>query len=150
MTNLVILNKNIRKTREWLNYIEEGLGFENDGKDQALAILRAVLQTLRDHLSVNEIAHFSAQLPIVIRGLLYEHWVPQRTLIKDKSKEGFISDVRNKIPAPYRHLDIERVIRAVFSTMAAKIDYGEFLKILSVLPHHIRGIVTSYASLKER
>lgn len=144
MTTIRTLNKSILKTYEWISYIEANLELNSNHKKEALAFLRAVLHTLRDHVTVNELAKFSAQLPIVIRGLLYENWTPQRATIKDRSNKNFISDIEQRIPKSYRKFAIERVIAAIFVTIATKIDYMEFNKLVHLLPHHIRESVMNY------
>ena len=45
-------------------------------KNDGYKALRAVLQTLRDQLPVNEAVHFASQLPLLLRGLLFEEWRP--------------------------------------------------------------------------
>ncbi len=45
----------------------------------ARARLKAVLQTLRDRITVNEAADFAAQLPTIVRGLYFEEWHPAVT-----------------------------------------------------------------------
>ena len=39
-------------------------------------VLRAVLHSLRDRLTINEAADLGDQLPILIRGIYYEAWHP--------------------------------------------------------------------------
>lgn len=144
MVAVKTLNKSILKTYEWISHIEANLELNTSHKKEALAYLRAVMHTLRDHLTVNELANFSAQLPIVIRGLLYENWSPMPSIIKDRSKENFMKEIWKRIPNAYHKFPIEHIIAAVFKAIAANIDYAEFNKILHALPYHIRESVMDY------
>ena len=74
MTRLEVLDRSIEKTYVWLNDLAEELG-TNDRR-HAYRVLRAFLHALRDHLSVDETAQLAAQLPIFVRGVLYEGWDP--------------------------------------------------------------------------
>ena len=65
-------------------------------KADAYKALRAVLQTLRDRLPMQEAVHFGAQLPMLLRGLYYEGWKPAQTPIK-MSREEFLQAVGEKI-----------------------------------------------------
>lgn len=73
---LQMLDHSVQITHEWINELDEALGWGN--KHRSFRLLRAVLQTLRDCLPLTEMAHFSAQLPLVLRGVYFEHWHPRR------------------------------------------------------------------------
>jgi uncharacterized protein (DUF2267 family) len=45
-------------------------------RDRCVAALRANLHLLRDRLPLEDMAHFAAQLPVLIRGLFFEGWRP--------------------------------------------------------------------------
>ena len=52
----------------WVNEVAKE--FDTDDREFAYGVLRAWLHTLRDRLTVEAAAHFSAQLPDLIGGLL--------------------------------------------------------------------------------
>lgn len=58
----------------WLRTVADRLATED--RTFALRALRAWLHTVRDRLDVPVAAHFSAQLPELLRGIFYEGWVP--------------------------------------------------------------------------
>jgi len=60
----------------WLRAVADGLGTED--LTFTLRALRAWMHTVRDRISVANSAHFTAQLPDVLRGIWYEGWVPSR------------------------------------------------------------------------
>jgi uncharacterized protein (DUF2267 family) len=89
-----------------------------DGRDHVLnsTPLRVVLQTLRDRLPLNLVVYFSAQLPMLVRGLYYEGWEPSNVPIK-MSREQFLEAVRTKIVAD-RVIDPAETIQSVLAVVA--------------------------------
>ena len=68
------LSREINVFQEWIKDIQAKP--EIGAPEEAYAVLRAVLQTIRDRLTVNEAAHLSAQLPTIARGIFFEGWRP--------------------------------------------------------------------------
>ena len=68
------LDHSLQITHESINELDNALGWGN--KHRSYRLLGAVLQTLRDCLPLAEAAHLSAQLPLVFRGVYFEHWRP--------------------------------------------------------------------------
>ena len=54
------------QTNEWLNDVMDALSSRD--QHQAYAAMRATRHALRDRLTVEEVAQFGAQLPMLIRG----------------------------------------------------------------------------------
>lgn len=145
MSAVTLLNKNIHKTYEWLKDIEETAGWEYEDREQALCLLRAVLHELRDNLLINDLAHFSAQLPTVIRGLLFENWHPVDAPLKERKSEDFIRSILNHLPDIYKDIDVDTAISAVFQVIARKIDPNEFAKLQKIVPQGIRKLMVEFA-----
>ena len=85
---LEVIDHTVHLTHEWINELVARLGWSS--KRNALRLMRNTLQHLRDHMLVNETAQFSAQLPLLIRGMFFEGWVPKQTPIKERHAETFI------------------------------------------------------------
>lgn len=136
MADITLLNKNIHKTFEWLRDIENNTQWEYEDKARALDILRVVLHELRDNLMLNDLAHFSAQLPTVIKGILFEGWNPNHSL----RKEGeFAESIKAHLPQVYvEGTDINQAIKSVFLTIDKNIDKNEFEKLRKILLKGIR------------
>lgn len=141
MTDITILNKNINKTHEWLNDIEQNAGLHEEDKKRVLSFLRAVLHCLRDHLPINNLAHFSAQLPIVIRGLLFEGWNPEHIPMTARKEGQFLEYIIKQLPINYQNMDIENYTKAVFKTIYKMVDLQEVEKLAKVLPKDIRRLL---------
>jgi uncharacterized protein (DUF2267 family) len=56
----------IQKTMSWMDELTQMLGWEDPRK--TYSVMRVVLHSLRDRLTVQEAAHLGSQLPMLIRG----------------------------------------------------------------------------------
>jgi uncharacterized protein (DUF2267 family) len=101
--------------------------------------LRATLHALRDRLTVQQVAQFGAQLPMLIRGFYYEGWDPTGKPLKIRHKDQFLARVAQEFPGD-NSIDPERIARAVFTVLAQRISAGEIKDIKHVLPSEIREL----------
>lgn len=137
-TGLDFLDTTIQKTHKWLNQIKEDLGWEDDRR--AYDTLRAVLQTLRDRLPVNEAANFAAQLPLLVRGIYFEGWDPAGKPVKIRHQDDFVQAVLDKIDWNTGEIDGYEATRAVFRVIADHVTEGEVKNVKDNLPEQIRGL----------
>lgn len=134
---LEVLDNAIQTTHEWINELAERLDWSS--KRSALRLLRSTLHEVRDRLSVDELAQASAQMPLVIRGMLFEGWVPKKTPVKERTAEAFIEAIEADVgeTAEYRGA---ADIRAVFDLLNARLSRGEVEDIRACLPEPIRAL----------
>lgn len=138
MSDITLLHHNEQKTHEWINDFFENAHWVSRDESQALALLKATLHELRDNLPLNNLAHLSAQLPTIIRGILFEQWNPSHCFPRERKREEFLNKIKSNIPEVHRHIDIEDSVKAMFRTLYYKIDVNEIEKIKRVLPKSIR------------
>ncbi|MFT6527164.1 MAG: hypothetical protein ACJAXG_001111 [Celeribacter sp.] len=134
---LEVIDHGVHLTHEWINELAERLDWSS--KRSALHLLRVTLRHVRDHLLVNELAQMSAQLPFVIRGFLFEGWVPKHTPIKERNVEDFITFITNEMgdADEYRgRVDI----KCVFDLLNNRISRGEVDDMRGSLPKSIRDL----------
>jgi uncharacterized protein (DUF2267 family) len=86
---LEVTDHTVHTTHEWINELTERLDWSS--KRSALRLLRATLHHVRDHLLIDELAQFSAQLPLIILGMLFEGWMPKNTPAKERHTKDFIT-----------------------------------------------------------
>jgi len=72
-----VIERTISKTNEWLERLCREMN--NDDRQHAYVLLRAVLHTLRDRIGPEVSVHLAAQLPLLVRGIFYEGWDPGAT-----------------------------------------------------------------------
>ncbi len=141
MAHIPIIEKSTHKTYAWLYDIENNMGWEEGNEGRALSLLKTTLHRLRDNLLLNDLAHFAAQLPTLIRGILYESWNPDHTPVKDRKKGEFLASAMYDLPESHKDIDIEEGVRAVFKTLYYRIDPMEIEKLKKVLPESIRELM---------
>jgi uncharacterized protein (DUF2267 family) len=137
-TGLDVLDKSLQTTNIWLKEIMQTQAV---GPDRQLAwrVLGAVLHTLRDRLSVEQVAHFGAELPIMVRGLYYDQWHPAGKPERERRAEEFVARVDMALQDT-RPLDPDEATRAVFRAMNRHVSRGQVDKIRQSLPEDIRRL----------
>jgi uncharacterized protein (DUF2267 family) len=141
MNELIIINKSVLKTYEWLKDISKYAGWES--KAQSLAALRVTLHQLRDNIPIENAAHLSAQMPIFIRGIFFENWHPSCMPLKERKENIFLASIKDHLEnfgEAGEDIDPLVAVKAVFKTLSDKISEGEIQKIISVLPKQIRSL----------
>ena len=131
------IDHTVQLTHEWINELDARLGWEN--KHRSYRLLRSALQALRDWLSVNDAAHFGAQLPELLRGVYYEHWRPANRREKHRSRTDFlarVADAFEKDPIIY----VSEAVMAVFDLLSHKLSAGEIEKVRHALPADLRSL----------
>ena len=136
-TGLRAFDSTLQVTNTWLNDIRGEMGWED--RQQAYHALRAVLHALRDHLTVEDAAKLSAQLPLLVRGIYYEGWHPAGKPLKLRHQEDFLAPIALAF-RDSRDVRPEDVARAVFRVMSRHITEGELQHVALALPRPIREL----------
>lgn len=127
----------IQKTDELIGDLAAKLGWQKN-RHRVYSLLRAVLHTLRDRLTLNEAVDLGAQLPMLVRGFYYEGWRPAAAPIK-LSKTEFLERVQGELRFPLdRH--IEELVQAALEVLGRHITAGELKDIESILPKSIQHL----------
>ena len=130
----------VQKTHIWINDVMQELGWE-DEQHRAYLGLRTVLHTLRDRLTIEEAAQFSAQLPMLVRGFYYEGWNPTGKPVKERHKEEFLAHVAEAFGKDeVGKVDPESMTRAVFRVITKHVTPGEIEDVKHVLPAELRTL----------
>ncbi|WP_299647850.1 DUF2267 domain-containing protein [uncultured Tateyamaria sp.] len=134
---LEVIDQTVHLTHEWINELAERVGYSS--KRSALRLLRTVLQILRDRVPQDEMAQFSAQLPLLVRGVMFEGWqpklVPKTALVFQKhviTEMQDTSEFRGPEDTKY-----------VFDLLNARISRGEVEDMRACLPQDIRAYWTA-------
>jgi uncharacterized protein (DUF2267 family) len=136
MTGLEVFDETVHKTNAWLKEVMEALGCSRHGAYQAL---RAVLHCLRDRLTIEEAAHLSAQLPMLVRGIYYEAWDPTGKPERIRSREEFLAWIGTQL-ATAEPIDPEGADRAVLQVLENHVTLGEIRDVVATLPEDIRTL----------
>jgi uncharacterized protein (DUF2267 family) len=136
-TGFESIDHTVQLTHVWINELDASLRWDN--KHRSYRLLRAVLQAVRDWLPVNEAADLGAQLPMLLRGVYYEHWRPAATPVKERSKADFVARIDHAFktdPIAYT----PEAVAAVFELLSAKIGTGEIEDVRHALPAELRAL----------
>jgi uncharacterized protein (DUF2267 family) len=134
---LDVFDTTLQKTNIWLDDLMRVLGWPD--RHKAYLATRATLHALRDRLTVDEVAHLGAQLPMLIRGFYYEGWDPSHKPLRERHKQQFLARISQEFPGDDR-IDPERVARAVFTVLAKRVSEGEIQDVKHVLPAELRDL----------
>lgn len=125
------------KTNLWIQEVKREACW--DDTQRAYHALVAVLHAIRDQLEVAEVADFSAQLPMLLRGAYYEGWQPARKTEKVRTEEGFLEIIYRAFPNDLE-IDAEHVFLSVLNVITRHVSAGEMSDIKSTLPAKVREL----------
>lgn len=135
-TGLEVFDKTVQETNIWLKEVGEEVGPD---RSRAYHALRAVLHALRDRLTVEEAAHLSAQLPMLVRGIFFEGWHPAGTPTTERTREAFLEHVSREMRGS-EPINAEIATRAVFGVLGRHVSPGEIEDVRDMLPKPIRHL----------
>lgn len=134
---LEVIEHTVHVTHQWINELAGRLDWSS--KRSTLRLLRTTLHQVRDYLLVDELAQFSAQLPLLIRGMFFEGWVPKKTPVKARRAEDFIHGIEARLGETQEYRGAQD-IRCVFDLLNAHLSEGEIKDIRASLPEEIRDL----------
>lgn len=122
---------------EWLNLLQDDLGWRDRGR--AYLLLRETLHAVRDFLTVDEAADLSAQLPLLIRGIFFDGWIPAKAPAKLRSVDDFLGRVITAFSDdPLAEPDV--AVAAVFSLLRRQISAGEYHQVAWAMRKPLRDL----------
>lgn len=138
-------NKHAQKGNEFLNQLAKELGGKSN-KAKAGKRLRSVFKALRNHLTLEENFQLLSQLPMALKALYVDAWMPSRKPEIGRKKIDFVEEVLRYedknlwLRAEDFEITVQEV-RAVFKTLKKHISQGEFKDIEAVLPHPLKKLL---------
>jgi len=137
MTGLAVFDETVHATNTWLHEVTSRLGW--DDRQRGYRLLRASLHALRDRLPITEAAQFSAQLPMLIRGIFYEGWRPAITPGKVRTIDEFLAGLRAAFSED-PEFDAEAAFREVINVMKMHVSAGEIEDMRRAMPEEIKQL----------
>ncbi|GAA5771219.1 DUF2267 domain-containing protein [Streptosporangium roseum] len=142
-TGFATFDSTVNKTNHVLRAIEEAYGWPKGLRHRSYTALRVVLHTLRDRLTVDEVAHLGSQLPMLTRGIYYGSWDPRRAPVRMNAGE-FMARVRSTLPAKILEEidgDVERLVHTVVHALREQVDEGAWEDIKSIVPKDLAAVL---------
>ncbi|WP_242927787.1 DUF2267 domain-containing protein [Pontibacter vulgaris] len=127
-----------------LNAVAQELN--TDDMNQAGRVFRAVLQSIRDRLPVNEAVHFAAQLPIIWKGIYFDQYEPDKVPITIRDAQAWLDYIRSKNAFAANNdfqqdEEIAHAFRAVFNTLQKYISEGQLQQVKQALHQDIQEML---------
>ena len=145
MSMKVNFDKHCKEANEWLLEIGDRAGYP-DRTDWAYGCLKAVLHTLRDRTTVEEVFQLSAQLPVLIRGIYFEGYKPFGKPDK-MNVEEFMSRIKKEL-GNSNPVSADDAFRVVLEVLYEKTSKGEMDDIRGQMPKAIQKIWNKYRPLE--
>jgi uncharacterized protein (DUF2267 family) len=129
--------KYCNETASWVHDISLNMRAP-ERPDWGLKALRAVLHTIRDRTTVQEVFHLSSQLPALVRGIYFEGYKPQDKPVK-MSADEFLNTVKNRL-GPGVEVPPGEAVRSVLTVLYERISDGELADIRGLMPKDIQKL----------
>jgi uncharacterized protein (DUF2267 family) len=136
------IERGVEKAHVWLKELADELGVPD--QQQSLQVLRAFLHALRDRLSVDETAQLAAQLPLLIRGVYYEGWIPSRAPAHYRDAATFLDHIAREAHLAGR-TEASFAAAAAVRVLDRHVSAGETAKVRRVLPPELRTLLAAEA-----
>ena len=136
-------DKYAQKGNQFLNELTEELGVN---KEKAGKVLRAFFKALRNHLTLAENFQLLSQLPMALKGIYVDAWMPTHQQEVSRKKNDFIFEfLQNQnsktLGSVSEVRESEKIIIAIFKTLKKYISQGEFEDMEAVLPRQLKELV---------
>ena len=149
-TGVEVFDTTTQKTNEWLRDISQHLG--DDNRRHAYLALRGTLHAVRDFLPIDESAHLSAQLPLLVRGVYFEGWDPSQTPTQERSRDSFLAHTEHAMERALWNEDTdispEKAARAVLRVLSDRVSEGEMQQVRHVMPEPVRDLWPEMAAAR--
>ena len=133
LTGLEVFDSTIQRTNTWLKDLMLELNWSDRRK--TYIALRSALHALRDHMTVTDAVLLGEQLPMLLRGVYFEHWNPEGKPEVLKSREDFLAYLSKYLAQDGEtSSSAETIVRAVFRLLERKAADGEIQNVLTLLP----------------
>ena len=133
-TGLNNFEKSLKKTYAWLDDLTKELGYENN--KETYLLFKAVVQSIRDILTIERAIHLGEQFPMIIKGFYYENWNPFKNEINDKKMYTFLALVSKKYQG-HKVVDSVGDISITLHFLSKKISKNEIKEIEAIIPQEI-------------
>ncbi len=146
--NVTVFARTTHKSQLWINEMQKELKWLNG--DSLFHLLRAVLQSLRDQMTVHESAHFSAQLPLILRGAFYEGWNPHAEQLSGVTKDDFLAAIKGRLShAGLPKFELEAGVLTTLNVIKKHISAGEMDDLVAVVEPSLKTFIKHKLSQPE-
>lgn len=141
----VKFDKFAQEANEFINELSEELGHP-ESQEQTLIILRSVMHTIRDRITIAESFNVLAQLPVMLKGIYVENWKYHEKPNKIRSLEEFKNDIKSRQEKYGEtrfdwNLSTEEIVSRVMGKLRKYLDEGQVRHIEDQLPAEVKPLL---------
>jgi uncharacterized protein (DUF2267 family) len=127
-TNISSLDRAVTNAVEIIDEVQDELGWES--KDKTYQATKAVLQSVRDRLQIEEVIHLSANLPLILKGMMMDGYTLKNKPERIRDLEGFLELVQANYDATMHDIiNPEDATITVLNVLNDHIGGGELCKV---------------------
>jgi uncharacterized protein (DUF2267 family) len=132
-TGFEALDVTVQRTNVWLKELMQELNWTD--RRRTYIAFRCVLHALRDHLSIQNAVAAGDELPMLIRGMYFEHWDPSGKPLPLRSRNDFVSYVSALLERDGQSGETaDMITRALFRLLDRKATEGEIADLQLAMP----------------
>ena len=142
-------DKYAQEGNEFINHLAGELGHPNEVGKTSI-VLRAVLHTLRDRLTVGESINLLAQLPMMLKAVYVEDWKYSEKPVKLKSIEElkeYVKEEQEKYGETQFNWEepTREIIATVLRVLSERyLSDGELKDIMAQLPEQMESVIRDH------
>ncbi len=130
-----------QKANQFVKHLAQEVGHPDEAGRTSI-LLRAVLHTIRDRITISESFDFIAQLPVFVKALYADGWKYREKPLR-LDKEDFLKQVE-KHQAQYGESEFswekstEELVKIVIRELRSFVSQGEFEDVTAQLPEDLK------------
>ena len=142
---MVNFDKYAQEGNLYLKELAEKLGHP-DEKGRVSIIMRAVLHTLRERLTISESFNLMSQLPMFLKAIYVDNWKYREKPAKIKDINDFTAEVE-KYQSQYGEQEFDwkkptdEIVKIVFNSLYSYISKGEAEDVLAQFPEELEPLI---------
>jgi len=138
-TGIRSLDSSLQTTLDWLSEIQEELGWTD--REKVYKATKAVLHGIRDRSPIEEVINFTANLPVVMKGMLFDGYNLSGKPIKIKSIGEFYDYIQTQYGGGQGNtINADDACRGVINIISDKVGEGEMRKLTANMPVELRPL----------
>ncbi|MFP4059447.1 MAG: DUF2267 domain-containing protein [bacterium] len=136
--------KYARDANIFLNELAKKLGHPEE-KDRTYIVLRSVLHTLRDRITISESLNLIAQLPMFMKAIYVDDWKYMEKPVRMNNVEEFNKYVENE-QAKYGETEFNwqksttEIVQITIGQLSRYVSEGEIKDILAQMPEELNEL----------
>lgn len=141
----VKFDKFAQEANEFINELATELGHP-ENQEQTLIVLRSVLHSIRDRITIGESFDLLSQLPILLKGIYVEGWKYHEKPNTIRSLEEFKNDIKARQEKYGERqfdwdLSTEEIVSKTINKLRRYLDEGQIRHIEDQLPAEVKPLL---------